>query len=278
MPNFTDYLFAPWKVIGALISQLNPPKVVGGVVTQGSLCSIQDVGGQMLNVCTVAGYDMPLFVLVGSSLIFLLFFISSSWMLISSLRLTRLLSVVCQQITKQVSIKNGKFTASDLEKVRQIMQKEATLSLLWEEFESSLIPSGANEINRTRTVESTFTQEAVITPYLNNSFFNAIPGILTGLGLLMTFIAILDGLSHVSVSSNMDVKGIGGLINGLSGKFVSSIVALTCAVLFVFVERIAYARPYQIYRKMIHLISLKIKSKSIESLLNQICNQLSKSA
>jgi hypothetical protein len=277
VPNFTDFLFAPWKVIGALLNGMNPPKVVGGVVQQSSLCSVQDVGGQALNVCTFAGYEMPAFVFVGSCLIFLLFFVSSVWMIFASLKLTATLSSLQSQIIKNISAKTGKFTTAELEKLRAIMQKEGTLSNLWDDFESCLIPVGGSEIYRTRTVESTFTPEAVITPFLGTGFFNAIPGILTGLGLLMTFVAILEGLSHVSVSANMDVKGIGGLINGLSGKFFSSIVALTCAVLFVFVERIAFSRPTQQHRKLVNLISSRIKNKSIESLLNQICNQLSKS-
>lgn len=257
---------------------LNPPKVIGGVVQQNTICSVQDIGGQALNICTFTGYEMPAFVFVGSCLIFLLFLVSSLWMMFASLKLTSTLNSLQTQIAKTLSTKTGTFTPAELEKIRTIMKKEDTIFNLWTDFESCLIPVGGNELYRTRTVESTFTPEAVITPFLGTGFFNAIPGILTGLGLLMTFVAILDGLSHVSVSANMDVKGIGGLINGLSGKFFSSIVALTCAVLFVFVERIAFSRPSKQYRKLVHLISSRIKTKSIESLLNQICNQLSKSA
>jgi hypothetical protein len=278
VPNFTDFLFAPWKVFGVLLNIFNPPKVVGGIVQQGSICSIQDVGGQALHVCRFAGYEMPTFVFIGSSLIFLLFFISSIWMIFASYRLSAILNSLQTQIVKNISSKSGTFTSADLDKLRSIMQKEKSIYNLWNDFESCLIPVGSNEIYRTRTVESTFTPDAVITPFLGTGFFNAIPGILTGLGLLMTFVAILDGLSHVSVSANMDVKGIGGLINGLSGKFFSSIVALTCAVLFVFVERFAFSRPSRLHRNFVLLISSRIKNKSIESLLNQICNQLSKSA
>lgn len=56
------------------------------------------------------------------------------------------------------------------------------------------------------------------------------PNWLTAIGLLTTFIAILLGLQHVRVLTNMDVQGISGLVNGLSGKFFSSIVALGCAL------------------------------------------------
>lgn len=62
------------------------------------------------------------------------------------------------------------------------------------------------------------------------SLAEALPGWLTAIGLLTTFIAILLGLQGVKVLTNLEVRGIGGLVNGLSGKFFSSIIALGCAI------------------------------------------------
>ncbi|MEQ1399746.1 hypothetical protein, partial [Salmonella enterica] len=82
-----------------------------------------------------------------------------------------------------------------------------------------------DEILSTQSIDHALARNSLVEEHVSTALFKSIPGILTGLGLLMTFVAILDGLSHVSVAANMDVTGIGGLINGLSGKFVSSIVA-----------------------------------------------------
>lgn len=62
------------------------------------------------------------------------------------------------------------------------------------------------------------------------SLAEALPGWLTAIGLLTTFLAILLGLQGVKVLTNLEVRGIGGLVNGLSGKFFSSIIALGCAI------------------------------------------------
>lgn len=62
------------------------------------------------------------------------------------------------------------------------------------------------------------------------SLAEALPGWLTAIGLLTTFVAILLGLQGVKVLTNLEVRGIGGLVNGLSGKFFSSIIALSCAI------------------------------------------------
>jgi hypothetical protein len=57
--------------------------------------------------------------------------------------------------------------------------------------------------------------------------FGAVPGLLTGAGLTLTFVAILVALKSVSYNeghANEPISGIANLINGLSGKFLSSIV------------------------------------------------------
>jgi hypothetical protein len=69
------------------------------------------------------------------------------------------------------------------------------------------------------------------------SVYHAMPGILTSLGLLGTFIAILLGLSGLQMNSTSGtVVGLDNLISNLSGKFLTSIIALALSVLFLMVE------------------------------------------
>jgi hypothetical protein len=105
---------------------------------------------------------------------------------------------------------------------------------------------------------------------LAGSFFALVPGTLTGLGLLMTFVAILDGLSHVTVTAEMDVQGISGLINGLSGKFFSSIVAVFCAVTFVLAERALLFGPEKLYREMARALNNRLKLRTAEQMLAEL--------
>jgi hypothetical protein len=83
-------------------------------------------------------------------------------------------------------------------------------------------------------------EESVSERYYHSSFYQAVPGILTGLGLLTTFVAILLALTALHVTEANDtevVTGIKGLIEGLSGKFLSSIVGLLLSISFVVIER-----------------------------------------
>jgi len=84
-------------------------------------------------------------------------------------------------------------------------------------------------------------REEIVSRFYHSAFYQAVPGILTGLGLLATFIAILlalTGLKVIPAANNTEiVTGIKALIDGLAGKFVSSIVGLILSIAFVLIER-----------------------------------------
>jgi hypothetical protein len=103
-------------------------------------------------------------------------------------------------------------------------------------------PNG-DEYWLTVPVSDILTPTSVGDAYINRELYGTIPGILTGLGLLFTFIAILLALIHVRVDDKTrEVKGMAELIAGLSGKFVSSIAALFAATVFTFFEKRQFHR------------------------------------
>lgn len=235
---------------------------------------MRDIGGQLLHTCSVGGYEMPGFIFFASFLILMLFAVSSTLMMRQCVQLSRVLKDVTRGITR-LKKNSGFLTSAEVAAISEIMAKDPVLYSAWHGFEESLLKSpNGDEIWATAPIEAHLTRVVIVEDHLHTAFYNAVPGVLTGLGLLMTFVAILDGLSHVSVSTTMDVTGIGGLINGLSGKFVSSIVAVTCAVSFVFVERIAYSKPHAAYRALIQKLVPRFKRRTAEHLLQQIGLQL----
>jgi hypothetical protein len=290
VPTLREFLLAPWKIIGALFSgtgQVTAPAPQVTPIAQAtktaaetaqtmldtpahasSLCYPQNVGDQVLNICQVLGYEMPSFVFWASLLIFALFVFTCVTLLHQCSQLSRVFARLAHQISK---LPQGE----QLHAIRNLMAKNHLTQGPWRRFDEGLIVSAqGDEVFTPVSIEEAFPKSSMIEENVHGQFFSAVPGILTGLGLLMTFIAILDGLSHVSVTANMDVKGIGGLINGLSGKFVSSITAVTCAVAFVFVERIAYAQPQQAYRRLVEALSQRFKRKTTEHLLYQLQKEL----
>jgi Mg2+ and Co2+ transporter CorA len=82
--------------------------------------------------------------------------------------------------------------------------------------------------------------DIVIGKNFNAAIFNSFPGLLTGAGLTLTFIAILlalYGVHYDKANTVEPISGIDALINGLSGKFLSSIVALLFSILFTLFEK-----------------------------------------
>ena len=122
----------------------------------------------------------------------------------------------------------------------------------WQSLEETLEfytgPDGRAGWFLTRPVAETLPEHALITPFYHSSFHQAVPAILTALGLLGTFTAILlalSGVSYNAADAARPVTGIDGLINGLAGKFLSSIVALLASLIFTFVEKKACERSFE---------------------------------
>ena len=106
----------------------------------------------------------------------------------------------------------------------------------WRHFEAQLIirrdPMGQERFWTPESAETAFNDATVIEPRLNRGFFTAIPGVVTSAGLLCTFLAILIALLDVTLE-NEQFRGLDTLISGLSGKFLSSIAALSGATFYI---------------------------------------------
>jgi len=100
-----------------------------------------------------------------------------------------------------------------------------------------------------------------------------VPSILTGIGLTLTFVAILLGLLgvHYDKANTVEpISGIDSLINGLSGKFLSSIVALLLSIAFTFVERMRLRSLRTSYENLVFTLSEAIPFLSPSRILLDI--------
>lgn len=118
--------------------------------------------------------------------------------------------------------------------------KDTAWTVPWSRYKAHVLfeqsQFGEEQAWAAESAEVGFTEAAVTDSRLNRSFYAAVPGLVTSLGLLLTFIAILLALLDVRVDQNQ-VRGLEGLVAGLSGKFISSVVALAAASLFLVSER-----------------------------------------
>lgn len=73
-----------------------------------------------------------------------------------------------------------------------------SLAPVWNIFAAQLVvrrdATGTEHFWTSESAETVFNEASVLAPRLNRNFYTAIPGMVTGLGLLFTFIAILFAL------------------------------------------------------------------------------------
>lgn len=161
-----------------------------------------------------------------------------------------------------------------LEPFREVMQQDQTLREPWDEFEETLLfikneTSGTETVHNTRQADEFFKEDAIIGPNINLRWYASLPGIFTSIGLASTFIAILLGLASVHVN-NGDVAGIDGLVNNLSGKFITSIAALLSAVIFTIIEKRLVNNIHQAYQGFIEIFNCRFARMPAERLLQDI--------
>ena len=166
---------------------------------------------------------------------------------------------------------------SDVEDLRSLetgMEKDPMFRDGWAQYRMTLILERVpwfleGRIFSTKRAEDVFTQEALFAHRVNLSFYSQFPSLVTGLGLMLTFLALFVGLGKLHAQGS-EIVGIQGLINGLAGKFLTSIVGLMVANLFTFIEKPQIARLMSAHHRFLGLIDQLFPRKTMEQMLEPL--------
>jgi len=160
--------------------------------------------------------------------------------------LERTASAVHQIRTRNPVVANRGFSAAGYDSLTQLFATIDSLKPAWAGFDSLVVrrrsSTGEDECWGTESAAMAFSEVVVFERGINRGLYAAVPGVVTGLGLLCTFLAILVALLEVKVVEGGQVEGLPLLIHGLSGKFISSIAALASAMIFTILERLLLPR------------------------------------
>lgn len=159
----------------------------------------------------------------------------------------------------------------DLQLIDATFEREPWLAQAWKQYRKTLISEQVAwyiepRIFSSRSAQDLFSLETVFRGQLNLAWYQQVPSLLTGIGLLFTFIALLVGLSKLHADGHA-IAGIQGLINGLAGKFLTSIVGLVCSTLFTLLEKPLLFRLFSAHQHCIHLIDDLFPRKTLEQIL-----------
>lgn len=153
----------------------------------------------------------------------------------------------------------------DLQELDRVMRAEPTFADDWLSYRKTFVveqPAWFLEptVSTERSAADHLSFSALCATRLNVRFYQQLPSFLTGVGLMFTFLAILIGLSKLHANGSQ-IEGIQGLINGLAGKFVTSVVGLACANSFMLLEKSLWYRLAQHHRRLVSLLDAMFPQK-----------------
>ena len=127
---------------------------------------------------------------------------------------------------------------SDLEKA---FKDNVELSEVWQEFADSLITRNQKIVYKTDETSLFFSEDRLLEQYLNLRFWNSVPALLVGLGILGTFVGLVLGLQSFSdinfEHTDKIQQAIKKLLSGMSIAFVTSVSGMLASLLFNALEK-----------------------------------------
>jgi len=207
---------------------------------------------------------VAVYVLLGFSTLMLIYFLNK-W-----IPLWRELSRTNKKLTDMLrSVKI--IDHSTYESLHSEMKNSKTFSHFWNEFDETVIKETSSDdvkIFNTKSFSSFISLESLLESKLNISLFRKIPSLITSIGLFFTFLFIVFGLSELHfVEGKKTVEGIDHLINGLSAKFWSSVIAIFISILFTLIEDWLVRVISNNYHAMMNLLEKKFENKTAEDYL-----------
>ena len=150
---------------------------------------------------------------------------------------------------------------------------------VWSEFTETLIPNnGDGKVLNTHSVTSYFTRDNLIGNQVDLRYYSAFPNILTGLGILGTFIGLVAGISLASgaLLSNDPAQtrdALSKLLDGASLAFWTSIFGLFSSILFSVREK-NHVHHFDKLRKIwISRLDERLQRVTIESINRKVLEQ-----
>jgi methyl-accepting chemotaxis protein len=156
----------------------------------------------------------------------------------------------------------------------------------WKEFVETLIepdPDSNDPIRNAHEVSRYLNDSTIISPKVPFDFYRSVPNLLTGFGILGTFIGLATGVGAASsgLSSNdpgVITASLQRLLGGASLAFLTSIVGISSSMVFVFFERRESRRLYLALAGWVKSIELCIRRVTSEEVALKQLKQLRSAA
>ena len=175
-------------------------------------------------------------------------------------------------LTREVRKYDRPAQPQNLEELKEKFSGKGELAEAWQEFEDSLITHTKHDGDQETVVYKTdeaslfFSEDRLLGQHLNLRYWNSVPALLVGLGILGTFIGLVWGLIPFSdidfKETNQIQEAIKKLLSGVSTAFVTSVWGMLTSLLFNGLEKWRISRVNRaiasLQRALDRLFTLKI--------------------
>lgn len=141
------------------------------------------------------------------------------------------------------------------EALKSVFATDNTLAHLWKEYFDTLHAQKEERDGEEITVamrstvpaEVFFNNQYIVDSHLRTEFFKHLPGIFTGLGIIGTFMGLIQGLQAFQVSENPQAvrNSLESLLHGVHEAFFVSAVAIGLAMIVTVLEKLLLASLYK---------------------------------
>lgn len=151
---------------------------------------------------------------------------------------------------------------------------------LWLEFDESLIEVDDNEGNprlyNTIDAHHFFNNSTLASGITESRMLAAVPGFLTAIGVIGTFVGLQLGLSELNIGNDVAISemknGLAHVISGAKIAFMTSVWGVTLSVLFNIIEKFLESLARKKIQKLQIIIDKTFPRLSAESQLQQIAD------
>jgi len=167
-----------------------------------------------------------------------------------------------RMVTKLKEADGEKGFRANYDKLNKIFLDNEVLGHSWYEFSEGLL-IGEKKIKNTKRSIEYFSRDTLIYGHLNLPFYQSMPNILTGLGILGTFGGLLCGVSQVDIK---EINSIELLLHGASFSFYTSIAGLIASILFTLCKKSSlFLIDFQI-QQWVEMLDQRLEWLSLEKI------------
>lgn len=172
------------------------------------------------------------------------------------------------------------------DQIRSVFSKYKRLSHLWDEYSETLhnqTETGRDSETTWRATvpaEAYFNNENVVDAYVGADFFKHFPGLFTGIGIIGTFIGLINGLMAFDPTADLEktISAVTPLIQSVREAFMVSATAIIVAMVVTLLEKLSIARLHARAEKVVQKLDARFDAGVGEEYLARLTKSAEESA